>query len=201
MYNDNSGDCMEKILDFQKEVVIKFARGEKLNDHEMDIVKNFVTEFNASAEASIQDEKETKKQEIHGELYKGKEVYKELIKKVATFITLTTMAVGLVKIGKDDLLVRDYKMILKDVASKELDGYELNKFMEENSDIKPSQIRSMETSLDSGQYTVLGNRIDGTHSEYQYFEDKDGIFAANDKEFDAMEELAKGRLESYTKGK
>ena len=96
---------------------------------------------------------------------------------------------------------QDYKMVLKDVASRELDGYELYKFLEDNSNIKASQIRSMETPLDSGQYTVLGNRIDGTHSEYQYFEDKDGIFAASDKEFDAMEELAQGRVEDYVKGK
>ena len=192
---------MEKVLDFEEEVIKKFARGQEISEHEYEIINKYVKKYNESATASIQDEENTKKQEIHGELYKGKEVYKDLVKRITGGIVAVVIAAGLVRLGHDDSLVRDYKMILKDVADKELDGYELDKFMEENSDIKASQIRSMEQSFDSGQYTVLGNRIDGTHSDYQYFEDKDGLFVASDKEFDAMEELAKGRVESYIKGK
>lgn len=147
---------------------------------------------------SIQDSNNSKRQRIHGELYRGKKVTKKKIQNTCLAVASIAVIIAAGKGIKHIDTTSTYNAVLNNTIKDELSYSESVDFLE-NYD-KPKEhyenyIEALE-SLDDTEYDFFGNRKDGTHNEV-IKDDPGSLINYSDKEKDAMVNAVEDEIQEY----
>lgn len=147
---------------------------------------------------SIQDSNNSKRQRIHGELYRGKKVTKKKIQNTCLAVASIAVIIAAGKGIKHIDTVDTYNTVLNNTIKDELSYSESIDFLE-NYD-KPKEhyenyIEALE-SLDDTEYDFFGNRKDGTHNEV-IKDDPGSLINYSDEEKDAIVNAVEEQVQEY----
>ncbi len=147
---------------------------------------------------SIQDSNNSKRQRIHGELYRGKKVTKKKIQNTCLAVASIAVIIAAGKGIKHIDTTSTYNVVLNNTIKDELSYSESVDFLE-NYD-KPKEhyenyIEALE-SLDDTEYDFFGNRKDGTHNEV-IKDDPGSLINYSDEEKDAIVNAVERQVEEY----
>ena len=141
----------------------------------------------------------SKAKRIFGEIYRGKYVTREQIKKFV-FIA-TTLLVSLK--GLKGVEVNDYyNASLKNQAKQEMSFSDSLDYLDEYDTSlldKYDNYKESLSEIESDNYDLFGNRKDGTHNER--IKNSGGIISLSDKEKDAIDMAVANEIEEYKRGK
>lgn len=145
------------------------------------------------------------KQRINGELY-SKESWQARRRVVK--MTLAILGTGLIvgvgsKMAVKHEVLDTYDRVLDKKVQEEMSYLESLDFLENydtpKKEIYNSYVETIE-NLDDDDYTFFGNRKDDTHNN-MFKDDPNSLIQLNDKQKDAIEELAEDTIEEYQRGK
>ena len=150
---------------------------------------------------SIQDENNSKRQVVHGELYAGSLVNKTTLKKVGLVVAGCLMIIVTAKTMSHFETLDTYNRVLNKTAQEELSFSDSLDFLDSydvsNSEKYENYVEALE-SLDDADYTFFGDRKDGTHNDTFKADPEGGL---TDKQKDAIDKAVHEELEEYVRGK
>lgn len=152
---------------------------------------------------SIQDDKGSKRQEIHGETYKGKGDLLDKVKIAVGVASLIIAAGAMVKAADVYATVDQYNDVLETKMEQELTEGNINAYNSDHDNaiidgIKDYQaIQEAKKELkETGNYNIVGDNITDTDKEYQKF-DEDSIYTMSNLTEDAIDVVSDQVIDEY----
>lgn len=138
------------------------------------------------------------KQEIKGELYKGKSVTKNLSKRTLMIAVLILSGIIGKKAIDYDMTLDTYNYMLNQKAANELSYSDSKEFLNETKSNREKYANYKESleELDNKDYYINGSRKDGVKNEYFTF-DEDSLFNLSEKQIDAIDNATTKEIDEF----